>query len=363
MRLAFLLFCLFWMSAKADTAALLSKIQLPPGFGIEVFAKVPGARGLAVSPAGTVFVASAGWNQVIALKDRDGDGRADQRWVIAEKLKRAHGVAFGGGDLFVSDIREVRRFPDIEERLEEPSSQVIAALPAATHHGTREIAIGPDGKLYVALGVPCNICLEEEYDDIVRMNLDGSGYEVFASGVRNSVGMDWHPRSGDLWFTDNGRDWLGDDLPPDELNRASSPGLHFGFPWCHGGEVADPAFGKQRPCEAFQPPELKLQAHVAPLGLHFYRGSAFPAGFHNRLFIALHGSWNRSEPVGYEILMVTIGEGKVLDSKTFASGWLQGDGTKLGRPVDISELPDGSLLVTDDGAGLIYRIFFRPDNN
>ena len=362
MRLLLLL-CLAISVAWAGDPPWLSQIRLPPGFRIQVFAEVPGARGLAVSPAGTVFVASAGWNEVIALRDLDGDGRADRRWVVVEALKRAHGVAFGGGDLFVSDTGEVRRFPRIEENLENPRAQVIARLPAASHHGTREIAYGPDGRLYVALGVPCNICLEEEYDDILRMTPDGSGRELFASGVRNSVGMDWNPRSGVMWFTDNGRDWLGDDLPPDELNRAARPGLHFGFPWCHGGDVADPGFGRQHRCEEFEPPALKLQAHVAPLGLHFYRGSVFPREYRNRLFIALHGSWNRSVPVGYQVLAVRIEKGRVVDVSPFATGWLQGDGTKRGRPVDVAELPDGSLLVSDDGAGLIYRVVFSGEGS
>ena len=360
MRSIAMLFCLLCQAVVAADPGWLSKIKLPSGFHIQVFAEVPGARGLAVSSSGTVFVASAGWNEVIALRDEDGDGRADRQWPVTEDLRRAHGVAFGNGDLFVSDIDQVRRFPSIETRLDQPHYQVIARLPAASHHGTRDLAFGPDGKLYVALGVPCNICLDEGFDDILRMDPDGGNREVFASGIRNSVGMDWHPGSGVLWFTDNGRDWLGDDLPPDELNRAPRKGLHFGFPWCHGGEVPDPEFGKRRGCDRFVPPALKLQAHVAPLGLHFYRGTAFPPEYRKRLFVALHGSWNRSLPVGYKLMMASIEDCRVVAWQTFAKGWLRRDGKRLGRPVDIAGLPDGSLLVSDDGAGLIYRISYRP---
>ena len=220
---------------------------------------------------------------------------------------------------------------------------------------------GPDGKLYVPVGAPCNVCLEKDrrFASILRMNADGSGLEIFAEGVRNTVGFDWHPQTQELWFTDNGRDWLGDDLPPDELNHAPQPGAHFGFPFFHGNDLPDPVFGEQAPPRRFRPPAQALAPHAAALGMRFYTGTMFPEGYREQIFIAEHGSWNRSQPIGYRVTLVRLKENRPVAYEVFASGWLREEGV-IGRPVDLEILPDGSLLISDDHAGRIYRVVYRP---
>ena len=229
-------------------------------------------------------------------------------------------------------------------------------LPSEKHHGWRYIGFGPDGKFYVSIGAPCNVCDDDGFAVIERMNIDGSEREAVARGVRNSVGFTWHPETSELWFTDNGRDHLGDDQPACELNRVSEPGEHFGFPYCHGGDVVDPDF-KNRDCSDFTPPVQRLGAHVAPLGVRFYQGAAFPDRYQGQVFIAEHGSWNRTNKIGYRVSMVTIENGQATGYETFADGWLDGERT-LGRPVDVLELNDGSMLVSDDFNGLVYRIVY-----
>jgi glucose/arabinose dehydrogenase len=237
---------------------------------------------------------------------------------------------------------------------------VTDRLPKDRHHGWKFIAFGPDGKLYVPVGAPCNICEPDadRYANIMRMNADGSGLETFARGVRNTVGFDWDPRSRDMWFTDNGRDWMGDDSPPDELNHAPRAGMHFGFPYCHGGTISDPEFGRRRPCSDFTPPAQNLGPHVAALGMRFYSGEQFPAQYRNQILIAEHGSWNRSKKIGYRVSLVRLENGKATAYEPFATGWLQGE-DPWGRPADVLVMPDGSLLVSDDFAGAIYRIRYR----
>jgi glucose/arabinose dehydrogenase len=239
----------------------------------------------------------------------------------------------------------------------------VDGLPSEAHHGWKYIAFGPDGMLYVPIGAPCNICLSEDerFASILRVSADGDRLEIFARGVRNTVGFDWHPGTGDLWFTDNGRDWLGDNSPPDELNRAPGKGHHFGYPFCHGGDIADPDFGDQRGCEEFVAPEQNLGPHVAALGLRFYTGYQFPPEYRGQVLIAEHGSWNRSKKIGYRITLVQIRNGRAASYEVFAEGWL--DGQKAwGRPVDLLQLPDGSILVSDDYAGAIYRISYASGN-
>ena len=266
------------------------------------------------------------------------------------------------------------KFDNIEARLESPGQPVVVndTLPKDTHHGQKFIAFGPDGLLYVPVGGPCNVCDREKddprYASILRMKPDGSGLEVFASGVRNSVGFDWHPRTRQLWFTDNGRDNLGDDVPRDELNTAPKKGLHFGFPFCHPGDVSDPEFGKTRACGEFQAPARSLDAHVAAIGMRFYTGTMFPAEYRNQIIIAEHGSWNRSVPQGYRLSLVKLDGDKVVSYTRFAEGWLRGMkpaaaggamvGDVWGRPADVLVMPDGALLVSDDKAGVIYRITY-----
>lgn len=337
-------------------------IKLPEGFIISVYAdKLPGARSLTRSPDGTIFVGTRDEGKVYAVKDTDGDYRADRVYTIAEGLNMPNGVAFYKGSLFVAEVNRVLRYDDMISRIEAPSEPVIIndRFPKDRHHGWKYIAFGPDNKLYVPVGAPCNICESSDriYASIMRMKPDGSGLEIYAHGVRNTVGFDWNPANGELWFTDNGRDWLGNDLPPDELNRAPEKGMHFGYPYCHGKKVKDPEFGHKRNCGEFTIPEAELGAHVASLGIKFYTGKQFPEKYRNNIFIAEHGSWNRNPPSGYRITMVTLKNGKAESYSVFASGWLEG--TKAwGRPVDLLILPDGSMLVSDDRGGAIYRISY-----
>jgi glucose/arabinose dehydrogenase len=232
-------------------------------------------------------------------------------------------------------------------------------FPSDRHHGWKYIAFDPDGMLYVPVGAPCNVCekADERYATIMKMRPDGSHLEVFARGIRNSVGFDWHPESGELWFTNNGRDWMGDDLPPDTLHHAPEKGLHFGFPYCHGGDIPDPKYGKKRNCNEFTPPAMNLDPHVAALGMKFYTGGMFPKEYRNQIFIAEHGSWNRTVPIGYRITLVRLKGNRAVSYEVFAEGWLQGE-KAWGRPVDILVMPDGALLVSDDRAGAIYRISY-----
>jgi glucose/arabinose dehydrogenase len=272
------------------------------------------------------------------------------------------GVAFREGALYVSAIDRILRFDGIEEKLDHPppAQTLPVEFPHETHHGWKFIAFGPDGLLYVPVGAPCNICEPdaERYANIQRISPDGRTREVFARGVRNSVGFDWHPDTKELWFTDNGRDNLGDDAPPDELNHAPRAGLHFGYPYCHGGSIADPEFGAKRACREFTPPAQPLGPHVASLGMRFYTGSQFPETYRKAIFIAEHGSWNRSRKIGYRVSVVRLEGGRAIAYETFAQGWLQGE-RAWGRPADVLVAPDGALLVSDDQAGAVYRISYR----
>ncbi len=349
-------------TACANANPPLQRIELPPGFHIGIFAEVPAARSLTLGADGTVFVGTRKDDTVHALQDRDGDGRADAHFIVAKGLDTPNGVAFHDGDLYVAEVGRLLRFADIEARLGEAplAYEVIRdGLPTRRHHGWRYIAFGPDDRLYISIGAPCNVCDEPGFGVIDRMDADGGHREVFALGVRNSVGMDWNPATGVLWFTDNGRDLLGDDLPPDELNRAPRPGMHFGFPYCHGGTIADPQFGRLRRCEEFEPPAMPLGPHVASLGMRFYTGRQFPADYRGQIFIAEHGSWNRSVPIGYRVSLVTVKNGKALDYRPFATGWLRPNGKAWGRPVDLLVMPDGALLLSDDKQGVIYRIWYE----
>ena len=350
--------------AADDEELRLDEIELPAGFKVDVFASgIDLARSLAQSPSGTVFVGTGGLRAsevVYAVVDEDGDGKADRRYQVASGLNRPNGVAFHDGDLYVAEISRVLRYDDIESRLEAPPAPVVvtADLPDKRHHGWKFIRFGPDGKLYVPVGAPCNICDEgDPYASILRLATDGS-YEIVARGVRNTVGFDWHPGTGELWFTDNGRDMMGDNVPPDELNVLTEDGQHFGYPYCHGQDIADPDFGDQRPCSQLVPPAMDLDPHVAAVGMRFYRGDAFPERYRGQIFIAEHGSWNRSEKIGYRVMVVHLGaDGRPSEYEEFATGWLQ-DGASWGRPVDVMERADGSLLVSDDLRGVIYRISY-----
>ncbi|OGC94266.1 MAG: sorbosone dehydrogenase [candidate division Zixibacteria bacterium RBG_16_53_22] len=335
-------------------------IKMPNGFKISVYADVPGARSLARSPSGVIFVGTRG-DRVYAVSDTNDDQIADRVYTIAGGLFMPNGVAFRDNALYVAEVNRILRFDDIASRPENPPELIVIndSYPSDRSHGWKFIAFGPDGKLYVPVGAPCNVCERDDpiYASITRLNSDGSGREVFASGIRNTVGFDWHPQTGELWFTDNGRDLLGDNMPPDELNRAPQAGLNFGFPYCHGGDIPDPQFGGERPCADFTPPEMKLGPHVAALGMRFYTGNMFPEEYRNQIFIAEHGSWNRSTPIGYRITLVKLDSDRAVSYETFADGWLVG-GEAWGRPVDLLVMPDGSLLVSDDFGGKIYRITY-----
>jgi glucose/arabinose dehydrogenase len=342
----------------------LDKIKLPAGFVIDIFAEVDNARSMAISPSGIVYVGNRNGDKVYAVQDTDGDHKADKKWVIASGLNMPNGVAFRDGDLYIAEVSKISKIPKVEENLSSPPKPVTIKddYPTETHHGWKYISFGPDGKLYVPVGAPCNICDRKEpiYASITRINPDGSGFEVYARGIRNSVGFTWHPETKALWFTDNGRDMLGDDTPSCELNTAAKAGLHFGYPYCHEGSVKDPEFGDKKPCSAFVAPQEKLGPHVAPLGLKFYTGNNFPAQYLNQLFVAEHGSWNRSKKIGYNVTMVRMNNGKVVGHEVFASGWLDDETQKAwGRPVDVLILPDGSMLVSDDHANVIYRISYK----
>jgi glucose/arabinose dehydrogenase len=349
--------------ALAQSPLPLEQIKLPPGFVIEVVARAPNARAMTWGGAGTLFVGStSGSIYAITLPAAGASGEARVR-TIARDLRDPGGVAFRNGALYVSAVSRIVRYDDIERQLDAPPKPVVVTdqLPTDGHHGRRFIAFSGDGKLYVPIGAPCNICLPdtEKYTIITRMNPDGSDREIVARGVRNSVGFDWQPQTKELWFTDNGRDMLGDDVPPDELNHVTKTGQNFGYPYCHGGTIPDPEFGHMKPCSEFVAPAQNLGPHVASLGMRFYTGTQFPAAYRNQVFIAEHGSWNRSQKIGYRVTLVRLdAAGKAVSYEPFAEGWLQGQ-QAWGRPADVLVAPDGSLLVSDDGAGAIYRIRYR----
>jgi glucose/arabinose dehydrogenase len=342
----------------------LSALKLPPGFKIEVYATgVPNARSLTPGGRGIMYVSTRRDNRVYAVVDRNGDHKPEKVYTIAKGLDVPNGIAYKDGNLYIAQIGRLVRLDGIDSRLANPPAPVVVteALPKETHHGWRYLRFGPDGLLYIPIGAPCNNCKRDEpiFATIARMKPDGSDLEVFASGVRNSVGFDWHPVTHEMWFTENGRDALGNDIPPDELDHAPRAGMHFGFPHCHAGAIVDPEFGN-RPCTEFEPPVQRLGAHVAALGMRFYTGAMFPPEYKNAIIIAEHGSWNREHKQGFRVMVVRLEGDKAVSYEPLVTGWLD-DATQdaWGRPVDVEVLDDGSLLISDDWKGVLYRVTYK----
>jgi glucose/arabinose dehydrogenase len=363
--------------APGGAADNLSKLKLPAGFSVAIYAdNVRGARSMALGSDGTLFVGTRA-QVVYALPDRNKDFKADEVLTLASGLTSPNGVAFKDGALYVAEINRISRYDGVLEFAKvaggsgpAPKPTVLTdKLPSDRMHGWKYLAFAPDGMLYTQIGAPGNILDRgDPYATIIRMKATGGDFEIFARGVRNSVGMAWHPDTRELWFTDNGRDTLGDEQPNDELNHAPKAGLHFGYPYCHQGDILDPEFGKGKNCADYTPPAQKLGPHVAGLGLKFYTGTMFPAEYRKQLFIVNHGSWNRSPQVshtGYRLMLAKLQGNKVVSYEPFVEGWLQAAaGSELkrqawGQPVDLLEMPDGSLLVSDDRANVIYRITYR----
>jgi len=345
----------------APAASDLARLRLPPGFSISVYAEVPGARSMAWAPTLGATIVGTRDSDVFAVFDPGSNGGAARVSRIATGLNVPNGIAVHDGWLYIAEQHRVIRYRPTRAAPELRAPQVLFdRLPDRSHHGWRYAAVGPDRKLYVAVGAPCNICVVSGLEGtIVRMGLDGANPEVFASGIRNSVGLAFHPKTGDLFFTDNGGDGMGDDVPPDELNHAPRAGMNFGYPHYSGGSAVSPGWrGRPAPAGATFP-AIAFGAHVAALGVHFYRGTMLPTEYRGDAFVAQHGSWNRSIPDGYRVMRIRFdAAGLASRAEPFIEGWLGRDGGVFGRPVDLEELPDGSLLLSDDHAGVLYRIAY-----
>jgi glucose/arabinose dehydrogenase len=336
-----------------------AKLKLPPGFNIEVYAAgIANARSLALGDKGTVFVGSRLLDKVYAIVNKDGTRTVK---VLASGLYRPNGVAFKNGTLYIAELSKVSKIDKVEDNLENPPkpTMIYDNLPKDEAHGWKFIAIGPDNKLYVEVGQPGNNVLHDDaHGQIRRMNLDGTGAEVYALGVRHSVGFDWNPENKQMYFTDNGRDWLSEDVPEDELNRVTKIGEDFGAPYCYQGNIPDPEFGWGHSCSEFTPPVGLMGPHAGTLGMRFYTGSMFPKSYKNAIIMARHGSWNRSKKFGGDVVVVKLNkDGTVKSTEPFITGFLENN-SYVGRPVDVMQMKDGSLLVSDDWNGAVYRISY-----
>lgn len=364
LKAALVFLALAGASAPGLASDLAARLRAPSGFKVTVFAEVRAPRQLAAGPEGLVFVGTSGPGKVHALRDADGDGKAEKTWTVASGLDRPAGVAWRDDALYIGEVTRISRMPGLARSLESPpaAETVLKGLPDMRGHALKYLAFDRNGALYLPVGVPCNICEPRSpQGEILRLAPGETAATTWARGTRNSVGLAFHPDTGDLWFTDNGRDWLGDDMPSCELNRATGPGQHFGYPWRHGLAVVDPEFGAAAPAGlALTPPAFELGAHVAPLGLAFHPGQGLPAAYRNNLFVAEHGSWNRSRKSGYRVVRLVLdatGQ-KVIQHEPFLTGWLEGQ-EAWGTPADVLVLTDGSLLVSDDSSHRIFRIHYQ----
>ena len=338
-------------------------ITVAKGFGLSLYASDIGdAKQMAMGANGTLFVGSNKSGTIHALVDSNQDGRVDKRYVIAKGLESPDAIAFHNGDLFVATENQIVRFVDIEQRLRRPSrpKEIYSDLPYSEKKSSRAINFGPDGRLYVSIGAPCNVCeAPVPYSSIIAINVDTGASEQIAAGVRDASGFDWSPIDKKLWFADQGRDWMGDNLPPDEINRIDVVGSHYGFPYLHASSVVEPAYEKPKNLKITLP-MYELPAHVAPTGLAFYRGSQFPDIYHNQLFVAENGSWNRSSKVGYQVVMLKIEDQKVVSRETVVS-FLDGE-FPVARPFALLSASDGAMYISDDLKGNVYRLFYKGDS-
>ena len=346
------------IAAAADKLPI-AKLKVPAGFNIEVYAAgMANARSLAEGDKGTIFVGSRLVGNVYAIGNKDGKRSVR---TLASGLYRPNGIAFKNGTLYIAELSKVSKIDKVEDNLDASPkpTMIYDKLPKDEAHGWKFIAIGPDNKLYVPVGQPGNNVLhDDDHGQIRRMNLDGSGAEVIARGVRNTVGFDWHPETKQLYFTDNGRDWMSEDVPEDELNRVTKVGEHFGAPYCLQGNIVDPEFGWGKSCSDYTAPVGLLGPHSAALGMRFYTGKMFPAAYKNAIIVARHGSWNRSKKVGGDVLVVKLNkDGTVKSTEPLITGFLE-DNKYIGRPVDVMQMKDGSLLVSDDWNGAVYRVTY-----
>lgn len=345
------------------SAVQLDDLNLPDGFEVNVYAEgIEGARFMAMGNDAALYITLTRRGQVVSLIDKDKDGFAETKITVATGLDSPHGIAFHKGYVYIAETGRVLRFavdPKTKKFLDK--QVIVPRLPTdGGGHFTRTLAFGPDGYMYVSIGSSCNICEEKDKwrAAIIRFMPDGSGGELFAEGLRNSVGIVFHPITGELFASDNARDWLGDDLPPDEINIIKKS-RHYGWPYCHGNKINDPKFDKPGFCKSTEPPIMEIQAHSAPLGLRFYAGKGFPDKYKGNLFIALHGSWNRTSPTGYKIIRVPFKDGLPSGPyEDFITGWLKA-GAKSGRPVDIIEGLNGEMFISDDYAGVVYRVIYK----
>lgn len=351
------------LSSSCYTGATFSSIEeirLPEGFNIEVFASGLGTpRFMAFSPDGVLYATIVNDGKVVALPDENKDGKADRVITFVEGLEYPHGIDFYEGHLYIGETNQVVRYKyDGFNKTPGKKEIIVPNLPTGGHY-SRTVRFGPDGKMYVSIGSSCNVCREkdERRAAILKFNPDGSGGKTYAKGLRNSVGITWHPETGEMWATDNGRDWIGDNLPPEEINIVKE-GKDYGWPYCYGNKIPDPKYKDAEYCKTTAPPVFEMQAHSAPLGLAFYTGKYFPGEYRGDLFVAFHGSWNRSVPTGYKVVRIKMKDGKPEKIEDFATGWLQGS-KAWGRPVDVIVGPDGSLYVSDDRGGMIYRIAYK----